>query len=183
MWMYSNPRLSRVENAGSKSFMSAGSSCALDNLTEGSAPWQCCSRMAQGRPKSAKSPRPERIRVPNREPALLTVDGHNLVGILQRLSLSGGSVIHTEQPFPRGTLAGLALKTVFGKVTASDRNPAHRSRRDCSRTSISISKHGQDLYKPIKGCDRQNASRGIQRCRGGTESSGKVCLPTSEHPA
>jgi hypothetical protein len=27
-------------------------------------------------------------------------------------------VIHTERPFPRGTLAGLALKTVFGKVTA-----------------------------------------------------------------
>jgi hypothetical protein len=74
--------------------------------------------MTQGRPKSAKSPRPERIRVPNREPALLTVDGHKFVGILQRLSLSGGSVIHTEQPFPRGTVAELALKTVFGKVTA-----------------------------------------------------------------
>jgi hypothetical protein len=74
--------------------------------------------MAHGSPKSAKSPRPERIRVPNREPALLTVDGHKFVGILQRLSLSGGSVIHTEQPFPPGTLAGLALKTVFGKVTA-----------------------------------------------------------------
>ena len=95
-----------------------GSSWALGNLTEVGASWQCCPRMAKGRPKSAKSPRPERIRVPNREPALLTVDGHNFVGILQRLSLSGGSVIHTEQPFPRGTLAGLALKTVFGKVTA-----------------------------------------------------------------
>jgi hypothetical protein len=74
--------------------------------------------MAQGPRKRATGSRPERIRVPNREPVLLTVDDHKFVGILQRLSLTGGSVIHTEQPFPRGTLARLDLKTVFGKVTA-----------------------------------------------------------------
>jgi hypothetical protein len=74
--------------------------------------------MAQGPRKPATRSRPERIRVPNREPVLLTVDDHKFVGILQRLSLTGGSVIHTEQPFPRGTLGRLDLKTVFGKVTA-----------------------------------------------------------------
>jgi len=76
------------------------------------------SKMAQGVGKPEKSPRPERIRVPNRERVLLTVDGHKFVGILQRLSLTGGSVIHTEQPFPNATLARLDLRTVFGKVTA-----------------------------------------------------------------
>ena len=74
--------------------------------------------MAQGVGKPKKSPRPERIRVPNRERVLLTVDGHKFVAILQRLSLTGGSLIHTEQPFPNATLARLDLRTVFGKVTA-----------------------------------------------------------------
>jgi len=62
--------------------------------------------------------RPARIRVPNRERVLFTIRDHRFVGVLQRLSLTGGSVIHTEDPLPRGTLASLDLKTVFGKVTA-----------------------------------------------------------------
>ena len=49
---------------------------------------------------------------------LFRVRDHRFVGILQRLSLTGGSVIHTEEPLPPGTLAGLDLKTVYGKVTA-----------------------------------------------------------------
>ena len=64
------------------------------------------------------SRRPARIRVPNRERVLFTVHDHKFVGILQRLSLTGGSVIHTEKAQPHGTLAGLDLKTVHGKVTA-----------------------------------------------------------------
>jgi hypothetical protein len=67
---------------------------------------------------SAKRRRPARIRVPNRERVLFTIRDLRFVGVLQRLSLTGGSVIHTEEPLPRGTLAGLDLRTVFGKVTA-----------------------------------------------------------------
>ncbi|HEX4921566.1 MAG TPA: hypothetical protein VFV92_12605, partial [Candidatus Bathyarchaeia archaeon] len=52
------------------------------------------------------------------ERVLFTIRDHRFVGVLQRLSLTGGSVIHTEAPLPRGTLAGLDLRTVFGKVTA-----------------------------------------------------------------
>jgi len=74
--------------------------------------------MAPRSQKPGKRQRPARIRVPNRERVLLTVRDKRFVGILRRLSLTGGSVIHTEEPFPRGTLAGLDLKTVFGKVTA-----------------------------------------------------------------
>lgn len=68
--------------------------------------------------KSGRSSRPARIRVPNRERVLFTIREHRFVGVLQRLSLTGGSVIHTEEPPPQGTLAGLDLRTVFGKVSA-----------------------------------------------------------------
>src|ERR1700758_2253422 len=74
--------------------------------------------MAPRSPASVKPERPARIRVPNRERVLFTIRDHRFVGVLQRLSLTGGSVIHTEAPLPRGTLASLDLKTVFGKVTA-----------------------------------------------------------------
>jgi len=74
--------------------------------------------MALSPQKSAKRQRPARIRVPNRERVLFTVHDRKFVGVVQRLSLTGGSVIHTEAPLPKGTLAGLDLKTVFGKVTA-----------------------------------------------------------------
>jgi hypothetical protein len=74
--------------------------------------------MALTSPASVKPERPARIRVPNRERVLFTIRDHRFVGVLQRLSLTGGSVIHTEDPLPRGTLASLDLKTVFGKVTA-----------------------------------------------------------------
>lgn len=71
------------------------------------------------RPKSSvRRQRPARIRVPNRERVLFTIRDHRFVGILQRVSLTGGSVIHTEEPFQRGTLAKLDLITAFGKVTA-----------------------------------------------------------------
>jgi len=67
---------------------------------------------------SGRSRRPARIRVPNRERVLFTIRDHRFVGVLQRLSLTGGSVTHTEEPPPQGTLAGLDLRTVFGKVSA-----------------------------------------------------------------
>jgi hypothetical protein len=62
--------------------------------------------------------RPPRIRVPNNEKALFTVDGKKFVGVLRRLSLTGGSTVPANGPVPEGTLAEMDLGTVFGKVTA-----------------------------------------------------------------
>jgi hypothetical protein len=68
--------------------------------------------------KPRKSTRPPRIRVPNNERALFTVNNQKFVGVIQRLSLTGGSVILSKGPIPQGTLADMGLNTVFGKVKA-----------------------------------------------------------------
>jgi hypothetical protein len=68
--------------------------------------------------KSSKNPRAPRIRVPNSERALFTVDGQRFVGVLQRLSLTGGSAVLSKGPIPHGTMGDIALNTVFGKVSA-----------------------------------------------------------------
>ena len=62
--------------------------------------------------------RPPRIRVPNNEQALFTFNDRQVLGIIQRLSLTGGSVVISGGPIPQGTLAEIDLNTVFGKVTA-----------------------------------------------------------------
>jgi hypothetical protein len=74
--------------------------------------------MANKSPKSGKSARPPRIRVPNNEKALFTVDDKKFVGVLRRLSLTGGSAVLSSGPVPEGTMAEMDLGTVFGKVTA-----------------------------------------------------------------
>ncbi len=68
--------------------------------------------------KSSRSTRPPRIRVPNNERALFTVDAKKFVGVIRRLSLTGGSAVLSSGPIPQGTLAEMDLGTVFGKVTA-----------------------------------------------------------------
>lgn len=68
--------------------------------------------------KRKKSPRAPRIRVPNSERALFTVDQARFVGVLQRLSLTGGSAVLSKGPIPPGTVGDLDLKTVYGKVSA-----------------------------------------------------------------
>jgi hypothetical protein len=68
--------------------------------------------------KPRKSARAPRIRVPNSERALFTVDNQNFIGVVQRLSLTGGSAVLSKGPVPHGTLAKMSLNTVFGKVTA-----------------------------------------------------------------
>jgi len=68
--------------------------------------------------RTPKSTRPPRIRVPNKERALFIVETQKVVGVVQRLSLTGGSVVLPEGGFPHGTLAEMSLKTVFGKVNA-----------------------------------------------------------------
>ena len=68
--------------------------------------------------KPYKGPRAPRIRVPNSERALFTVDGVHFVGVLQRLSLTGGSAVLSKGPIPHGTMGDIALNTTFGKVSA-----------------------------------------------------------------
>lgn len=67
--------------------------------------------------KSAKT-RPPRIRVPNSERALFSVNETRFVGVLQRLSLTGGSAVLSKGPIPHGTMGDIALNTVYGKVSA-----------------------------------------------------------------
>jgi hypothetical protein len=49
--------------------------------------------MAQTPQKPRKRKRPPRIRVPNNERALFTVDTDKFVGVIRRLSLTGGSAV------------------------------------------------------------------------------------------
>jgi hypothetical protein len=74
--------------------------------------------MRQQSRKSSKQTRPPRIRVPNNEKAVFIVDTHKFVGVLQRLSLTGGSALLAKSSIPPGTLGEMILSTVFGKVTA-----------------------------------------------------------------
>jgi hypothetical protein len=76
--------------------------------------------MAQKSQKPGKRTRtrPPRIRVPNNERALFTVDTNKFVGVIRRLSLTGGSAVLSKGPILQGTLAQMDLITVFGKVTA-----------------------------------------------------------------
>ena len=65
-----------------------------------------------------KRVRPPRIRVPNNEQALFTVDARRFLGVIHRLSLTGGSVVLSKGAIPHGTLAEMELNTVFGRVSA-----------------------------------------------------------------
>ena len=74
--------------------------------------------MPQNSQRPGKQNRPPRIRVPNSERAIFIVDERKFVGVIQRLSLTGGSAVLSKGAIPKGTLAELHLSTVFGKVTA-----------------------------------------------------------------
>ena len=74
--------------------------------------------MAQKSQKPSKRIRAPRNRVPNNERALFTVDTKKFVGVLRRLSLTGGSAVLSKGLIPQGTLAQMDFRTVFGKVTA-----------------------------------------------------------------
>jgi hypothetical protein len=68
--------------------------------------------------KNRKGTRPPRICVPNKERALFTLENEKFVGVLQRLSLTGGSAILSKGPIPYGALSQMDLNTVFGRVRA-----------------------------------------------------------------
>jgi len=71
-----------------------------------------------GKSPKPRKQRPPRIRVPNQERAIFTVDGQRFIGVIHRLSLTGGSALLVKGPLPSGTIGEMALGTVFGKVTA-----------------------------------------------------------------
>ena len=60
------------------------------------------------------------FRVPNHERALLQVDTQKFVGVIQRLSLTGGSAILSKGLIPRGTVARMGLRPYLDR---SLRNP------------------------------------------------------------
>ena len=62
--------------------------------------------------------RPPRIRVPHQQKAIFTVDNQKLIGVLQRLSLTGGTALLVKGPIPEGALGEIVFGTAFGKVTA-----------------------------------------------------------------
>ena len=62
--------------------------------------------------------RPPRIRVPHQQKAVFTVDEHKIIGVVQRLSLTGGSALLVKGPIPVGTLGKIVFATVFGNVNA-----------------------------------------------------------------
>jgi hypothetical protein len=74
--------------------------------------------MVTQKPQKARKQRAPRIRVPNQERALFQVNDSRFVGVLQRLSLTGGSAVLSKGPIPHGTMGEMAINTVFGKVSA-----------------------------------------------------------------
>jgi|SRR5580658_1023929 hypothetical protein len=75
-------------------------------------------RMVQKPQKPSKRARAPRIHVPNSERALFTVDTAQFVGVIRRLSLTGGSAVLSKGPIPHGTVGDISLNTVFGRVDA-----------------------------------------------------------------
>ncbi len=75
-------------------------------------------KKSQKSQKTPKNPRAPRIRVPNSERALFSVHENRFVGVLMRLSLSGGSAVLSKGPITPGTMGNITMMTVFGKVNA-----------------------------------------------------------------
>jgi hypothetical protein len=71
--------------------------------------------MVQKPQKPSKRARAPRIHVPNSELALFTVDTAQFVGVIRRLSLTGGSAVLSKGPIPHGTVGDISLNTVFGR--------------------------------------------------------------------
>lgn len=70
------------------------------------------------KPDKSRKNRAPRIRVPNNERAVFAIDEQKFVGVIQRLSMTGGSAVLSKGLIPRGTMGIMTLGTVYGKVTA-----------------------------------------------------------------
>jgi hypothetical protein len=49
---------------------------------------------------------------------IFTVDGRKMLGVVKRVSLTGGSVVLSRGTIARGTLADMHLNTIYGPITA-----------------------------------------------------------------
>lgn len=75
--------------------------------------------MSDRRHTSGNSRRPPRIRVPNNEQAVFTVEKRKVLGVIKRISLTGGSVIlATKSPAAQGSIGEMCLNTIYGIVNA-----------------------------------------------------------------
>jgi hypothetical protein len=75
--------------------------------------------MSGRRHDSGTPRRPPRIRVPNNEQAVFTIEKSRVLGVIKRVSVTGGSVVFARrEPAPHGTLGEMCLNTIYGKVTA-----------------------------------------------------------------
>jgi hypothetical protein len=84
--------------------------------------------MSEGRHNFRKSSRPPRIRVPNNEPAVFTVDTRKVLGVIKRISATGGSVvISAKGPAPHGTVAEMCQHYLC-ESDGTNRVSAHRGR-------------------------------------------------------
>ena len=68
--------------------------------------------------EKSRKQRPPRIRVPHQQKAIFTVDNQKIVGVVQRLSLTGGSALLVKGPIPEGTVGQIVFGTVLGQVKA-----------------------------------------------------------------
>jgi hypothetical protein len=68
--------------------------------------------------KAKRNTRPPRICVPNSERALFMIEADKFVGVIQRLSVTGGSAILSKGPIANGTFGEMGLKTVYGPMKA-----------------------------------------------------------------
>lgn len=68
--------------------------------------------------KHQRRRRAPRVSVPNQEQAIVAVGPTQVIGILCKLSVNGGSV-RLPKPLPQGTLAEVTLKTTSGKVSGA----------------------------------------------------------------
>ena len=73
--------------------------------------------MSRSIDKSRKH-RPPRIRVPHQQKAVFTVENQKFIGIIRRLSLTGGSILLVKGSVPKGTFGEMVFGTAFGKVNA-----------------------------------------------------------------
>jgi hypothetical protein len=75
--------------------------------------------MPARRHPSGNSRRPPRIRVPNNEQAVFTIEKRKVLGVIKRISLTGGSVILARNaPAAQGSLGDMCLNTIYGIVNA-----------------------------------------------------------------
>lgn len=56
--------------------------------------------------------------MPYQQRAIFTVENQKLVGVVQRLSMTGGSAVLVRGPIPERALGEIVFGTVFGKVNA-----------------------------------------------------------------